>query len=196
MASDPLAVLRSEILAHTGCGFEPCTTASRMVPGEGDPRGARHVRRRGARRHRGRARASVRRPRREAARRAAGRGRAGPRGRLDHQRGQGAPAEEPRPEGSGGRALHAVAGARARADRTGARRPTRASRAQALRADGEDRRGPWDGDRRPARAVPALSPGGGDVQPDAEGDAGCFSRTRGRYTPSSSSELRSSAASR
>ena len=37
MASDPLAVLRSEILAHAGCGFEPCTTASRMVPGEGNP---------------------------------------------------------------------------------------------------------------------------------------------------------------
>ena len=37
MAPDPLAVLRSEILAHTGCGFEPCTTASRMVPGEGNP---------------------------------------------------------------------------------------------------------------------------------------------------------------
>jgi DNA polymerase len=37
MASDPLAVLRSEILAHSGCGFEPCTTALRMVPGEGNP---------------------------------------------------------------------------------------------------------------------------------------------------------------
>ena len=38
MVLDPLAVLRSEILAHAGCGFEPCTTASRMVPGEGNPR--------------------------------------------------------------------------------------------------------------------------------------------------------------
>src|SRR3954447_17246208 len=37
MAADPLLLLRDEILAHTGCGFEPCTTASRMVPGEGNP---------------------------------------------------------------------------------------------------------------------------------------------------------------
>ena len=32
-----LEALRAEILAHEGCGFEPCTTASRMVPGEGNP---------------------------------------------------------------------------------------------------------------------------------------------------------------
>jgi uracil-DNA glycosylase len=32
-----LAALRAEILAHTGCGFEPCMTAARMVPGEGNP---------------------------------------------------------------------------------------------------------------------------------------------------------------
>jgi uracil-DNA glycosylase family 4 len=32
-----LRTLRDEILAHTGCGFEPCETASRMVPGEGNP---------------------------------------------------------------------------------------------------------------------------------------------------------------
>ena len=37
--ADPLAGLRAEILAHTGCGFEPCETATRMVPGEG-PAGA------------------------------------------------------------------------------------------------------------------------------------------------------------
>src|SRR3954454_23328086 len=37
MAADPLSALRSEILAHSGCGFEPCLTASRMVPGEGSP---------------------------------------------------------------------------------------------------------------------------------------------------------------
>jgi uracil-DNA glycosylase family 4 len=37
---DPLALLRAEILAHGGCGFEPCTTASRMVPGEGNPSAA------------------------------------------------------------------------------------------------------------------------------------------------------------
>jgi uracil-DNA glycosylase len=37
MEADPLTVLRSEILAHGGCGFEPCETASRMVPGEGNP---------------------------------------------------------------------------------------------------------------------------------------------------------------
>jgi uracil-DNA glycosylase len=35
-----LVALREEILAHTGCGFEPCTTASRMVPGEGNPHAA------------------------------------------------------------------------------------------------------------------------------------------------------------
>ena len=34
---DSLTALREEIVAHTGCGFEPCTTASRMVPGEGNP---------------------------------------------------------------------------------------------------------------------------------------------------------------
>lgn len=33
----PLAALRAEILAHAGCGFEPCETAKRMVPGEGSP---------------------------------------------------------------------------------------------------------------------------------------------------------------
>ena len=35
-----LEALRAEILAHTDCGFEPCTTASRMVPGEGNPAAA------------------------------------------------------------------------------------------------------------------------------------------------------------
>jgi uracil-DNA glycosylase len=39
MAPD-LVALREEILAHSGCGFEPCTTASRMVPGEGNPHAA------------------------------------------------------------------------------------------------------------------------------------------------------------
>ena len=29
--------LKAEILAHAGCGFEPCETATRMVPGEGSP---------------------------------------------------------------------------------------------------------------------------------------------------------------
>jgi DNA polymerase len=38
MGADPLAVLCSEIVSHGGCGFEPCETASRMVPGEGNPR--------------------------------------------------------------------------------------------------------------------------------------------------------------
>src|SRR5690348_301736 len=37
MAADPLTLLRDEILAHGGCDFEPCMTASRMVPGEGNP---------------------------------------------------------------------------------------------------------------------------------------------------------------
>jgi DNA polymerase len=32
-----LAALRAEILAHGGCGYEPCETATRMVPGEGSP---------------------------------------------------------------------------------------------------------------------------------------------------------------
>jgi DNA polymerase len=32
-----LDALRAEIVAHGGCGFEPCETASRMVPGEGSP---------------------------------------------------------------------------------------------------------------------------------------------------------------
>src|SRR6476619_6006683 len=36
MTADLLS-LREEILAHTGCDFEPCMTASRMVPGEGSP---------------------------------------------------------------------------------------------------------------------------------------------------------------
>jgi uracil-DNA glycosylase family 4 len=37
LTPDLLTVLREEILAHADCGFEPCTTASRMVPGEGNP---------------------------------------------------------------------------------------------------------------------------------------------------------------
>jgi DNA polymerase len=32
-----LLLLREEILAHTGCDSEPCMTATRMVPGEGNP---------------------------------------------------------------------------------------------------------------------------------------------------------------
>lgn len=32
-----LAALHEEIVAHAGCGFEPCETATRMVPGEGSP---------------------------------------------------------------------------------------------------------------------------------------------------------------
>lgn len=31
-----LATLHDEIVAHSGCGFEPCETATRMVPGEGN----------------------------------------------------------------------------------------------------------------------------------------------------------------
>jgi DNA polymerase len=31
-----LDALRAELLAHGGCGYEPCETATRMVPGEGD----------------------------------------------------------------------------------------------------------------------------------------------------------------
>lgn len=40
MASDRhevLAALHAEIRAHRGCGFEPCETATNMVPGDGDP---------------------------------------------------------------------------------------------------------------------------------------------------------------
>src|SRR3954464_10633349 len=32
-----LISLAEEIRAHRGCGFEPCETATRMVPGEGSP---------------------------------------------------------------------------------------------------------------------------------------------------------------
>jgi uracil-DNA glycosylase family 4 len=32
-----LAELHAEIVGHRGCGFEPCETATRMVPGEGNP---------------------------------------------------------------------------------------------------------------------------------------------------------------
>jgi uracil-DNA glycosylase len=32
-----LAQLRDEIVAHAGCGYEPCETATRTVPGEGNP---------------------------------------------------------------------------------------------------------------------------------------------------------------
>jgi uracil-DNA glycosylase len=35
---ETLGGLRDEILAHGGCGYEPCETASRCVPGEGNPR--------------------------------------------------------------------------------------------------------------------------------------------------------------
>src|SRR5204862_216010 len=35
-----LASLAEEIRAHRGCGFEPCETATRMVPGEGSPTAA------------------------------------------------------------------------------------------------------------------------------------------------------------
>jgi uracil-DNA glycosylase len=38
-AGPPLSLddLRDEIRKHGGCGFEPCETATNMVPGEGDP---------------------------------------------------------------------------------------------------------------------------------------------------------------
>jgi DNA polymerase len=32
-----LEALHQEVRAHGGCGFEPCETATNMVPGEGDP---------------------------------------------------------------------------------------------------------------------------------------------------------------
>ena len=34
---DPLETLHAEIRQHGGCGFEPCETATQMVPGEGSP---------------------------------------------------------------------------------------------------------------------------------------------------------------
>jgi uracil-DNA glycosylase len=39
MDGPPLSLddLRDEIRNHTGCGFEPCETATNMVPGEGNP---------------------------------------------------------------------------------------------------------------------------------------------------------------
>src|SRR4051794_23832748 len=38
MAADPITLLRDQVVAHygSGCGFEPCETASRTVPGEGN----------------------------------------------------------------------------------------------------------------------------------------------------------------
>jgi DNA polymerase len=36
-AADELEALHAEIRAHHGCGFEPCETATHMVPGEGSP---------------------------------------------------------------------------------------------------------------------------------------------------------------
>ncbi len=36
-SSAALGRLRDEIVAHGGCGFEPCETAARCVPGEGNP---------------------------------------------------------------------------------------------------------------------------------------------------------------
>jgi uracil-DNA glycosylase family 4 len=35
-----LEALHAEVRAHGGCGFEPCETATQMVPGEGDPAAA------------------------------------------------------------------------------------------------------------------------------------------------------------
>ena len=32
-----LGALHEEIRGHGGCGFEPCETATNMVPGEGNP---------------------------------------------------------------------------------------------------------------------------------------------------------------
>jgi DNA polymerase len=41
-AGPPLSLddLRDEIRNHGGCGFEPCESATNMVPGEGDPNAA------------------------------------------------------------------------------------------------------------------------------------------------------------
>jgi DNA polymerase len=41
-AGPPLSLddLRDEIRRHGGCGFEPCETATNMVPGEGNPHAA------------------------------------------------------------------------------------------------------------------------------------------------------------
>jgi uracil-DNA glycosylase family 4 len=37
MDAGSLEALREEIRTHGGCGFEPCETATNMVPGEGSP---------------------------------------------------------------------------------------------------------------------------------------------------------------
>ena len=37
MALSALEALHAEIRSHAGCGFEPCESATNMVPGEGDP---------------------------------------------------------------------------------------------------------------------------------------------------------------
>lgn len=39
-STEALGRLTEEIVAHAGCGFEPCETASRCVPGEGNPAAA------------------------------------------------------------------------------------------------------------------------------------------------------------
>ena len=171
MGADPLAALRAEIVSHGGCGFEPCETASRMVPGEGNPRRRRGVRRRGARRHRGRS--------------SGGRSSAAP--------GSCSTSCWPRP-GWRARTSGSRTWSRRARRRTATRRRPRSRTAcrgcerelelirprlvvplgrHALKhfaPDGEDRRGPrralLDG-----APVPALPPGGGDVQPDAAGDA-------------------------
>jgi len=37
LSAGELEALREEIRTHGGCGFEPCETATNMVPGEGSP---------------------------------------------------------------------------------------------------------------------------------------------------------------
>jgi uracil-DNA glycosylase family 4 len=39
-SSATLSGLTAEIVAHAGCGYEPCETAERCVPGEGNPAAA------------------------------------------------------------------------------------------------------------------------------------------------------------
>ena len=96
-STDGLTALPEEIAAHAGCGFEPCETATRWCPARATrPRTCcSSARRRGPRRTSWGARSSAA-PGKllDEVLAAAGLERGG---RVDHQRGQGAPAGQPRP---------------------------------------------------------------------------------------------------
>ena len=129
-----LADLHDEIRTHHGCGFEICEAATNLVPGEGDAdadvmlvgeapgrqedeQGRPFCGRAGQLLDEALAEAGL------------------PRERgVHHQRRQGAPAAQPRPDGGRGRALDAGARGRAGAGRPAARGAAGAPRAGPLRA--------------------------------------------------------------